>query len=124
MIKNRKKYFLICVILVALGILSRQLNIIPLFIGDILYSCLIYFVFCFLAPTNKVIQTILLALLFCYTIEFLQLYRASWIVDLRKSILVHYILGEGFLITDLVCYTFGIIISGWIDLKTKTRNLK
>ncbi len=124
MIKNRKNYFLICVILIVLGTLSRQFDFIPLFIGDILYSCLIYFGICFLSPTNKAIVTTLLALLFCYTIEFSQLYRATWLINLRKTVLGHYILGEGFLITDLIYYSQGIIVSAWIDLKTKTQNSK
>lgn len=87
MIKNRKDYFLICLIVLTLGILSRQFDIVPIFIGDILYSCLIYFGICFLSPANKVIQTALLALLSCYSIEFLQLYTASWIVELIKTII-------------------------------------
>ncbi|WP_459640848.1 ribosomal maturation YjgA family protein [Flavobacterium sp. CGRL2] len=50
----------------------------------------------------------LLSLLICYSIEFLQLYQAEWIVELRKTLFGRYVLGQGFLWTDILAYTFGI----------------
>jgi hypothetical protein len=57
----------------------------------------------------------LLALLFCYCIEFQQLYRAEWILNLRNSTLGHYVLGQGFLWSDLVFYTIGITVAYFMD---------
>ena len=98
-----------------LGILSRKLNTIPLCTGDILYALMFYFgiriLFININPTNK----ILLPLLLCYTIELQQLYNAHWIVIIRDTVLGHYLLGEGFLWSDLLCYTIGVTIAYFID---------
>ena len=122
--KKRTHYFYITIIILVLGILSRKTDVIHLFFGDILYACLIYFGLHFLFPHLKTIKTTLLALLFCVIIEFFQLYKAQWIINIRNTTLGHYILGQGFLWTDLICYSIGVIISRLVDLKitTKTQN--
>jgi hypothetical protein len=64
---------------------------------------------------KKVIQIIVLSLLICYGIEFLQLYQGEWIIELRKTLFGRYVLGQGFLWTDIVAYTFGIAIAFVIE---------
>lgn len=118
----RLTYFWFCISTICIGILSRQINIIPLFVGDVLYSCLIYFGFRFLFPNQRIITSSLLTLLFCFSIEFSQLYKAIWLVNLRSTLLGHYILGQGFLFTDLICYIMGAILASWIDKAFKTQN--
>jgi hypothetical protein len=98
------------------------MSILPLFVGDILYSCLIYFGFRFLFPNQKTLSITIMTILFCFTIEFFQLCKATWLVNLRKTLLGHYILGEGFLFTDLICYVTGALTSSWFDKKIKTQN--
>ena len=122
MFKNRLLYLLFCVVILILGILSRQVSILPFFVGDILYSCLIYFGFRFLFPNQKTLSISIMTILFCFTIEFFQLYKATWLVNLRKTLLGHYILGEGFLFTDLICYLIGTLISSWFDKKSKLKS--
>lgn len=63
---------------------------------------------------NK-LKKIIIPLLFCYIIEFQQLYHSSWIVAIRNTTLGHYALGEGFLWSDILCYTFGIAFAFFID---------
>ncbi|GAA6770667.1 hypothetical protein AAGS39_14120 [Flavobacterium sp. CGRL2] len=36
------------------------------------------------------------------------MYQAEWIVELRKTLFGRYVLGQGFLWTDILAYTFGI----------------
>lgn len=100
---------------------------IPSFIGDTLYAVMIYFGmrFIFVNRNNKI--AILFALLFCYCIEFQQNYRADWIVQIRRTSIGHYVLGQGFLWSDLGCYTIGVFVAYLFDsilIKTPNTNLK
>ncbi len=113
--KNRISYFLVTLLVIFLGIVSRKIEGIPTFIGDILYAVMIYFGIRFLFFSLPRIQSMLLASLFCYCIEFQQFYRAEWILNLRNSTLGHYVLGQGFLWSDLGFYTIGIIVSYFMD---------
>jgi hypothetical protein len=124
-LKNNKLYYLLALfITLILGILSRKITGIPLFIGDMLYAVLIYFGFRFLIMDSKKSTSLLLSLLFCFGIEILQLIQIDWLVAIRKTTLGHYILGEGFLWFDLLCYVIGTLLAFLIDWKfIKTQNL-
>ena len=116
MLKNtRFTYFIIIVSVIILGILSRKIGGIPTFFGDTLYAVMIYFGLRFLFIKNSSKITIVLALVFCFCIEFLQLYRAEWLLTIRRTTLGHYVLGQGFLWSDLAFYTLGILIAFLID---------
>jgi hypothetical protein len=120
---NRLYYFLALFITLILGILSRKITGIPLFIGDMLYAVLIYFGFRFLLIDLKKATSLLLSLLFCFSIEILQLVQIDWLIAIRKTTLGHYILGEGFLWSDLLCYIIGTLVAFIIDWKCiKTQN--
>ena len=112
---GRLNYFISILLILILGILSRKISGIPLFIGDILYAVLIYFGFRFLAADSKKSVTLLLSLLFCFSVEILQLAQIDWLIAIRKTILGHYILGEGFLWLDLLCYVMGTLIAYYLD---------
>lgn len=121
---NRLNYFILILLVLILGILSRKISGIPLFIGDILYAVLIYFGFRFLIMDSKKSTSLLLSLLFCFSIEILQLVQIDWLIAIRKTTLGHYILGEGFLWLDLFCYIMGTLMAFLIDEKLiKTQNL-
>jgi hypothetical protein len=64
---------------------------------------------------NKAIQIAIISLLICYGIEFLQLYQGGWMIELRKTLFGRYILGQGFLWSDILAYTFGIAIASTIE---------
>lgn len=121
---ERLKYFILFLLVLILGILSRKINCIPLFIGDILYAVLIYFGFRFLIVKSEKSTSLLFSLLFCFGIEFLQLVQIEWLIAIRKTTLGHYILGQGFLWLDLLCYIIGTLLAFLIDWKfVKTQNL-
>ena len=50
------------------------------------------------------------AIVFCYFIEFTQLYHAPWIDDIRKTALGGLILGYGFLWSDILAYSIGVAV--------------
>lgn len=112
---TRFTYFIMIVSVIILGILSRKIECIPPFFGDTLYAVMIYFGlrFLFIKINSKI--TIALAIVVCFCIEFLQLYRAEWILTIRRTRLGHYAMGQGFLWSDLAYYMLGILIAFWID---------
>ena len=59
------------------------------------------------------------ALLICYCIEALQLYNAEWIIALRATLFGRYVLGQGFLWSDILAYTLGIVIAFFADKSFK-----
>ena len=121
---NRLNYFILILFVLILGILSRKISNIPLFIGDVLYAVLIYFGLRLLFIHLNTHKTFLLSLLFCFGIEILQLVQIDWLIAIRKTTLGHYILGQGFLWSDLLCYIIGTLLAFLIDWKfIKTQNL-
>lgn len=109
--KSRIYYFIVFLSIIFLGILSRKISFIPLWIGDFLYAVMIYFLVRIFLPFKKAYLIAFTSLLICYGIEFLQLYQAEWIVELRKTLFGRYVLGQGFLWSDILAYTFGITVS-------------
>lgn len=111
----RIQYFIAILITILIGILSRKITFIPLFIGDILYAVLIYFIFRFIFIQIKNQTIAVYAFLFCCGIEFLQLYQATWMISLRHTLFGKYVLGQGFLWSDLFAYFVGILLAIGID---------
>lgn len=112
---KRSVYFIVTILVVFVGLLSRKIIGIPLFIGDILYAVLIYFGFRFLLIDSKKTTSLLLSLLFCFCIELFQLIQFDWLIAIRKTTLGHYILGQGFLLIDLISLLIGTIAAYFID---------
>ena len=108
-------YGCLVVITIITGLLSRHFSFIPLFIGDIFWALMVYFIVRFLFIAKPVKFIVIGSLLFCYLIEFSQLYKAPWINELRHTLFGRLVLGEGFLWSDLLCYTLGVGIGIWVD---------
>ncbi|MBP1225739.1 DUF2809 domain-containing protein [Flavobacterium sp. 1355] len=108
--KLRLQYFILFLSTIFLGILSRKISFVPLYTGDFLYAVMIYFLVRILFPLKKSTSILFLSLLICYTIEFLQLYQGNWMIELRKTLFGRYVLGQGFLWSDILAYTFGIAV--------------
>ncbi|MEZ4771967.1 MAG: DUF2809 domain-containing protein [Bacteroidia bacterium] len=110
MTRNRFYYFLLILITIGAGLLSRSRFIpecIYPYLGDVLYTVMYYFIAGFMFPTMKPIKVAILSMGFCYAIEFTQLCKADWIMALRSYKLGGLILGYGFRWSDLVCYAIG-----------------
>jgi ABC-type Fe3+-siderophore transport system permease subunit len=112
------------VITIIIGLLSRHFSFIPLFIGDILWALMVYFIVRFLFVRKPVKFIVTGSLLFCYLIEFSQLYKAPWINELRHTLFGRLVLGEGFLWSDLLCYTVGVVIGVWVNQQLNNRKIK
>lgn len=108
--KTRIQYFSIIFSIIILGLLSRKFDCVPLFVGDILYAVMIYFLVRFFLPKCKPKVVLIISTLICYTIELMQLYQSNWIIEIRNTTLGRLVLGQGFLWSDLIAYSFGIIV--------------
>ncbi len=53
-----------------------------------------------------------ISLALAFLVEVSQLYHAPWIDSIRQTTLGGLVLGFGFLWTDLVCYSVGVMIGG------------
>lgn len=84
---------------------------------------MIYFLVRIFFPLKNYLFIILLSLIICYAIEFLQLYQGQWMINLRNTLLGRYILGQGFLWSDIIAYTFGITFAFTTEKLFKTLSL-
>jgi len=76
---------------------------------------MIYFLVRIFLPSKKAFLIAFISILICYSIEFLQLYQANWIIEIRKTLFGRYVLGQGFLWSDILAYTFGIASSFLVE---------
>jgi hypothetical protein len=113
--KSRLLYFTLIIATIITGLLSRHFKSIPLFIGDILWALMVYFIARFLFINKPIKFVVIVSLLFCIAIEFSQLYKAPWINDLRHTLLGRLVLGQGFFWSDLLCYVVGVGIGYMLD---------
>jgi len=117
--KNRAVYLLLLLLTIAAGLLSRSSLIPPAsfigtYAGDTLWAMAVFWSLAFLAPRQPTWKLATIALLIAFGVEASQLYHAPWIDDLRSIRLVALILGSGFLWSDLLCYTTGIVTAASI----------
>ncbi len=119
--RNRIVYLLLMFIVIGLGLASRRYpeilpNLITIYGGDTLWALLVFLLIGFVFPTLSPLKVAVIALLFSFTIELSQLYQAAWINDIRQYRLAALILGRGFLWTDLVCYSVGIVTGMIVEM--------
>lgn len=113
--RNRILYLVLIIIVMILGIASRKYGqylpgIISEYSGDMLWSLMVYLCFGFLGSKAPIKYIAIISLIFSFGIEISQLYQAQWINTIRESTFGSLVLGHGFLFSDLICYTFGILI--------------
>ncbi len=118
--RNRWLYLALTVVVIILGLGSRKYgNYLPDFLreysGDALWALMVYLGFCFLFRRRSIRKIALMSLVFSYVIEFSQIYQGQWINEIRATTLGALVLGKGFLFSDLICYTVGVIIGVIID---------
>jgi hypothetical protein len=115
MLKPRLIFSTILLLTLVLGLLSRQFAFIPIFVGDIFWATAV-FLFLRIVFIKKPIKNITLySLIFCFGIEFSQLYKAPWIDGLRQTLFGRLVLGNTFLWGDLLCYVVGIGIAVGVE---------
>ena len=119
-IKSRWIYLVAVGCAVVLGLSSRSFSsVLPAFVsshfGDALWAGMIYFGLRFLFKSQSCLSVARASLLFCFAVEFSQLYQAGWINEIRQSRLGALVLGQGFLVVDLIRYTAGVSVCFLLD---------
>lgn len=118
--RNRYIYFGLTIIVMILGLGSRQISlylpdIVNLYLGDVLWGLMVFLLFGFILKHKETKCIAIFSILFSFTIEISQLYHSQWIDSLRQTTIGGLILGYGFLWTDLVSYCGGIGIGVFIE---------
>jgi hypothetical protein len=111
-------YALLVIVVIALGIISRKVTVIPLIVGDILYRVMMFLLIKFLLIQLRYWKVALISLSICYFIEISQLYNAPWINQIRNTTIGALVLGHGFLWSDMMAYTLGTAIIYFITLSS------
>ncbi|WP_256375284.1 DUF2809 domain-containing protein [Pedobacter sp. ok626] len=111
MLKSKRIiYALLVIVVIALGIISRKVTVIPLIVGDVLYAVMMFLLIKFLLIQLRYWKVGLISLSICYLIEISQLYNAPWINQIRNTTIGALVLGHGFLWSDMIAYTVGTAI--------------
>lgn len=110
----------------ALGLASRSKSIPwpPFFAeyaGDTLWALLVFLLLRFVAPARPVLHVAGAALAFSYAVEVSQLYSAPWLDAVRRTLPGRLVLGAGFLWSDLVCYSVGVLLGLGLDALLRRR---
>jgi len=118
--KQRLVYLSIALITIVTGLLVRHRqdlfqDIVNLYLGDVLYAFMMYYLISFMQPHIKSFHRAVIALVTCYAIEAFQLVEAPWATALRTTILGRLVLGWGFLWSDLLAYFIGIVLAFYSD---------
>lgn len=121
--RNRLHYLLLMVVTVLAGLASRRFSSpewTTLYLGDALWALMVFFGFAFLFKRKSTLWVGVAALGFSYLIEVSQFYHAPWINAIRHNRIGGLVLGFGFLWSDLVCYTAGMVLGILVDSYLQT----
>ncbi|QJX48356.1 DUF2809 domain-containing protein [Hymenobacter taeanensis] len=122
----RLTYLLLSINTIVLGLCSRRYGAwlpgwLAAYAGDTLWALLVFWLLSLGWPRGTAKSRALAALGFSYLIELSQLYHPAWLEAARHSTLGGLLLGHGFLWSDLLCYTVGVLlgyVAGyWLELK-------
>lgn len=89
--------------------------------GDALWALLVFLGFRCLLIRTALLWVTLVALAFCFAVEFSQLYHAPWIESIRNTRLGALALGSTFNAPDLVAYAAGVALGFLIETARKRR---
>lgn len=118
---KRPTYALLFILTIAAGLASRSdvVELTPFlkqYAGDTLWAMMVYWGCAFLLINRTFFTRSICALGFAWFIEFLQLYHAPWIDAIRKTTFGGLVLGYDFVLSDLLCYTVGVLFALILDL--------
>ncbi len=114
--RNRLAYAFLIALVIGAGLASRSrlANHLPDFIatysGDTLWAFMVFLMVGLVFPKLRTPWVMALAIGFAFSVEFSQLHQGDWINRIRATRPGALVLGAGFLWSDLVCYTVGILI--------------
>ncbi len=119
--RSRWIYAAAVAVTIALGLGSRAIaRELPWWLaknaGDVLYATMVMFGCAVLAPRARTVVLAVVALAWCFAVEFAQLYQPPWLEAVRATLPGRLVLGQGFHAFDLACYAIGIALAIVVDL--------
>lgn len=106
--------------IILLGLLSRTIAVIPLWVGDLLYAVMIYGLVRACNYNVHIMWTFLCSLGICVAIELSQLSDHFILMEIRSFKMGRLILGQGFLWSDVIAYVSGCTIAALTDHFSRT----
>ncbi len=127
--RSRITYLTAAIAVVVLGLSSRRYSrVLPDFLasyaGDTLWALTALLGVGMLFPRWSTLRVCVTALLFAFAIELSQLYHSPWVDQIRRTMVGGFILGYGFLWSDLLCYVVGISIGCTLEMQLKGLNAR
>lgn len=129
--KSRRRRWLTAAagLVIATGLTSRSAApALPQFVGsyagDTLWASLVFLILAMAMPNFRAPALAAIACAIAFSVELLQLYQASWLNALRDTLPGRLVLGQGFLFSDLLCYTIGIASTSIIFQLITERHLR
>ena len=116
--RSRWRYALLVALTIACGLTSRRPGWpewVYLYVGDVLYATMFYFLMATLFPRRPLRTLAVLAISWCWTVEISQAIQWPWLVELRQTRMGGLVLGQVFLWSDMVCYVIGTILGILVD---------
>ena len=110
----------LAVLTILLGLGSRRYGeMLPPFLaryaGDVLWAVLVFWLLAAIFPRAQALALAAGTIVVAFAVELSQLYHVPWLDALRNTPLGAAILGEGFVVSDLVCYLVGAVFAAVVD---------
>jgi hypothetical protein len=94
---------------------SRLPYVINFWIGDFLWAMMLFWACRFVFLNFNRLQMTVLLIVFCWCIEVSQKFHIDWLDAFRNTTFGGLLLGHGFLWSDIIAYTAGVIAGYWVD---------
>lgn len=111
------KLIIVCV-LIGLILKFSNINIHPLvndYGADFLWAMMMYFTVAMFLRSTRSKHVLIISILICFSLEFLQLYETKELLELKKNPIIKLIFGTTFLVSDLIVYFIGNIVAIMIE---------
>ena len=102
------------IVLIPIGLYSRQVSWLPDEVGDALWAMMVFCFWRIILVKKGLPFVALISLVHSYLVEFSQLICWSWLMSFRSTFIGHMMLGQGFLWIDLLAYLIGISLIYWV----------
>lgn len=105
--RSKSKYIFVIIVIIILGLLSRKISFVPLFVWDILWAMMISYL-ALLFTNLKLIYIVYISSSICFFVEFSQLIHFELLDSIRNTTIWWLVLGRWFLWSDLIAYSFWV----------------
>lgn len=124
--RSRAVWLVLALLVMGLGLASRAKAFgwppfVGAYVGDALWALMVFLLLRFIAPTRTGAQLAAAALAFSFAVELSQLSQAPWLVAARRTLPGRLVLGQGFVWSDLACYSVGVLLGLGVDFAMRPK---